>query len=83
MMYKIVHNLVEINLGDSIQLIVNSITRGHSKRIKVPMARLNCRAHFFVNRVASVWNHLSESTVSANSVFMFKQNVFDRIYPNF
>ena len=75
LLYKISNNLVEINLGDAITPLI-SRTRGHSKRFKIPPARINCKLHFFTNRTIKVWNSLSEITVNAGSVFCFRKCVF-------
>lgn len=72
LLFKICNNLVEINLGDEIKLLI-SLTRGHSKRLVVQPARLNSKLHFFANRTGKVWNCLSEKTVTASSVFCFKK----------
>ncbi|HMK58440.1 MAG TPA: reverse transcriptase family protein [Nitrososphaeraceae archaeon] len=73
--YKIINNLIEINLGDAIKPLI-SVTRGHSKRFKIPPARINTKLHFFTNRTIKVWNCLSEITVTADSVSCFKRSLY-------
>jgi len=70
--YKITNNLIKIDFGDVIAK-VDSVTRGHSKRFVVPLARKNCRSYFFLNRTIPVWNKLSERTVSAGSLNDFRK----------
>ena len=74
-LYKIVNKLIDIDLGVSIQYVSNSVTRGHSRRLRAPSARINSRLHFFTVRTIKVWNCLSESTVCSESVFSFKKNL--------
>ena len=49
-----------------------SARRGHSKKLFLPRARLEIRRRFFAVRVIRVWNSLSEETVSAPSLNIFK-----------
>ena len=72
--FKIVNNIVKIDFGDLI-VQLNSVTRGHSKRFAVPPARINCRAHFFLNRTIPIWNKLSERSIQSSSVTEFKQSI--------
>jgi hypothetical protein len=74
LLYKIINKLVVVNLGYTIQPLV-SITRGHSRRLKVPAARINTRLHFFAIRSIKVWNCLSEETVCSDSIFNFKKSM--------
>ena len=45
--YKIVNNLINIDVSGEIKPIRESKTRGQSKRFIIPTARLNCRKNFF------------------------------------
>jgi hypothetical protein len=75
LLYKVVNNLVVLNLGQALDPIINSITRGHSRRFKVPLARTNNKLHSFVARIIRVWNCLSEGTVTSTTVLCFKKLV--------
>lgn len=74
LLYKISKNIVAVNLCESIKPLI-SITRGHTRRYKIPRARINTTLHVFANRTIKVWNCLSEETVSSDSVFSFKRSV--------
>ena len=69
------NNLVVLNLGQALDPIINSITRGHSRRFKAPLARTNNKLHSFVARTIRVWNCLSERTVASTTVLCFKKLV--------
>lgn len=76
LLYKIINKLVDINLNNSIIFSSNiKNTRGHSKRLLVQPARVNTRLYFFANRVVKVWNILSETTVSSQSLSIFMTNL--------
>jgi len=82
--YKITNHLITIDLGDSLlPFPANSVTRGHSRRFKIPPARLNSRLHFFTHRTIRVWNCLTEPTVSAVSLNEFKSLVGREDLSNF
>ena len=82
-LYKILNKLVDIDLADSIQYVSSSVTRGHSRRLRAPPARINSRLYFFTVRTVKIWNGLSESTVCSESVFSFKKNLLDENLSNF
>ena len=81
--YKIVNRLIVIDLGDIIQPINFQLTRGHSRRFTIPPARINCRLHFFVNRVIPIWNSLSEVSVTASSVYIFRKYLANESFQKF
>ena len=62
---------------------LNSSTRGHSKKLQIQEAT-GIRKHFLSTRVADRWNRLSEETIAAPNINIFKsrlakelQNKFD------
>jgi hypothetical protein len=71
LLFKILNNLVDINLGDSISFCSGS-TRGHSLKLVVKGGRVNARLHFFATRTVKYWNFLPEFCVSASSVSSFR-----------
>ena len=81
--YKIVNRLIVIDLGDLIQPINCQQTRGHSRRFTIPPARINCRLHFFVNKVIPIWNPLSEVSVTASSVYIFRKYLANESFQKF
>ena len=54
-------------------------TRGHSKKLHKPQARIDPRKYSFSHRVIETWNSLSEEVISSTSVNEFKS----RIAPTF
>ena len=43
--------------------------------------RIDIRKYYFTNRVVDIWNDLSESVVSANTMFTF-ENRLDKYWAN-
>ena len=43
--------------------------------------RIDIRKYYFINRVVDIWNDLSESVVSANTMFTF-ENRLDKYWAN-
>jgi len=74
LLYKIVHNLVTVDLDNALSFSKGS-TRGHSYKLEVKRARTNVRLHFFTVRTIKIWNSLTEAVVSATSVNSFKNSL--------
>jgi hypothetical protein len=55
--------------------------RGHTKQLFITRSKKEVRAKFFTQRVAPVWNSLTEDIVSAPSVNAFK-NRLDKFWEN-
>jgi hypothetical protein len=72
--FKIVYALDNLSFDDFF-IFANGRTRGHSKRLFVAHSRIDCRKHFFANRVVRVWNYLPESVVASLSVEVFKRKL--------
>ena len=75
MVYKILHNLVEINSNSFFTLANNSKIRGHSLRLKVNFCRLDIYKYYFTNRIIIIWNSLSEHIVNSSSLPIFKKRL--------
>ena len=73
-MYKIVNNLVDLDMNNFFSLNSNS-TRGHNLKINFQHARLNCRKYFFVNRTIPIWNQLPNEIVNCSNVNAFKNKI--------
>ena len=56
--YKIIHGYVSLSPDSFFTVVRDHRTRGHSFKLFVPDARVNCRKHFFAVRVINVWNRL-------------------------
>jgi len=52
-----------------------SSTRGHSYKLKIPLAKTRIRGHVFSSRVVKDWNSLPERIVMSESVNQFKSNL--------
>jgi hypothetical protein len=74
LLFKILNNLIDIDLGDSISLC-SGVTRGHSLKLAVKGGRINARLHFFSVRTVNYWNFLPDFCVSASSVFSFRASL--------
>ncbi len=78
--YKIIYGLVELTFADFFQWSTTTSLRGHSLKLSLPLVRLDSRRNFFAVRVIAPWNSLSEETVTARSLLVFKRRlqVFER-----
>lgn len=63
------------------QLSDVTVTRGNSKKLFKPRARLNVRKFFFTHRVIDSWNSLPDNVVEAESLNSFK-NMLDKLWEN-
>ena len=71
MIYKIVNNLVEIDIGNS--LIKNNLpTRGHSNRFKQLFTRVNSFKHSFYPDAIKLWNKLPDTIINCTMLQNFK-----------
>jgi hypothetical protein len=70
--YRIVRGLTTVDFPFFDRALYSG-TRGHSYKLQVQLATLDCRKYFFSHRVVPVWNSLPEGVVSAASVYTFKR----------
>ena len=75
MVYKIVNNLMTINLNGSVKLFNNVGTRGNTYKLTKNYARLDIRKFFFCNRIVDVWNMLDKETVCSRNLHNFKHKL--------
>ena len=73
LIYKIFHNLVDIDASAFFVLSTNVTTRGHSFKLDKQLCRFNTRQHSFACRRIDCWNSLSEIIVSSTSLQTFKR----------
>ena len=57
-------------------------TRGHHLKFSRDNFKINCRHHFFTNRVANAWNSLPTDCVETNSLDLFKSKI-DNLYERY
>lgn len=72
LVYKIVHHLIDLEFTDFFVLNTN-VTRGHRFKLRVQFSRINCRRHFFNNRIVHVWNDLASSVVESANLGLFRK----------
>ena len=56
-------------------LLDESRRRGHSRKLFLPRCAREVRRRFFPVRVVKLWNSLSETTVTSDSLAKFKQSL--------
>ena len=73
--YNILHGNLDTEISNFFQLDTSSKTRGHTWKLKIYVARLDVRLHYFSYRIINAWNALSQSTVDSSSIASFKCNL--------
>ena len=53
LLYKIIHNLIDITFENFFNL-AETRTRGHSYKLRVVFSRVNCHKYHFFNRIVNV-----------------------------
>ena len=74
LVYKIIHNLVDIPF-EKYFVFSSSRTRGHPYKLSVPFSRVNCHKYHFFNRIVNMWNHVPEDIVIAEKLCLFKSKI--------
>ena len=83
-MYKMIQGLYDQDVLPRFEMrenVVSRTNRRHSKQIYISSCEKEVRANFFINRVAPVWNGLTQEVVDAPSVDTFKKRL-DRLWEN-
>ena len=79
MVYKIVHNLVDLEFADFFHYYDVSpyhLRHDHPFKLKPPaICHSAVSTNFFANRVVSVWNNLDTYVVSSDSLAAFKSRL--------
>ena len=70
MLFKILHNLVELCLPNYIAY-KTSATRGHKYKLSIPFSRVDVYKYSFFPSTIPKWNSLPVSTVEVASVDSF------------
>jgi len=72
MCYKIVSNIVKLELSDFFCFFNTFTTRGHPYKLYVSRASANVRRYFFAHRVVKPWNSLPVNAVDFSSLGHFR-----------
>ena len=75
-MYKIVHNLVDLERDALVTMTSSSVTRNSLFKISKPTSVSSARCKFLCVRSNNVWNFLSEETRAAPSISRFKNSLY-------
>lgn len=70
--YRIVHEIDNIDLNHFFEYHTGPNTRGHSFKLKKPRAEKNIKLHSFSHRIIQDWNSLTDETVNKTSINSFK-----------
>ena len=74
MMYKIRHNLVDINFNDHFTRPKTSTsTRGHNEKLQIPFSRTNPRKNSFFIEEIKIWNSLPPSAIYSSNLHTFEK----------
>jgi len=86
MMYKIVHNLVDVDRNALITFSSTSVTRNSLLKFYKQTSLSSVCAQFLCMRCINAWNYLSEEARSSTSVSALKKSVYlqlNKIYVRF
>ena len=75
MMYKIVHNLVDVDCNALISVNSTSVARNSFLKLYKPFSISSVRSHFLCVRCINVWNYLAEETRASTSISAFKNSL--------
>lgn len=73
--YKIINNLVNLNVTDMFKFLNNPKTRGHSLQLIKPRCSTNFFLHGFACRAINAWNKLDSGIVYSPSIASFKHKL--------
>lgn len=70
--FKIIHKIDDISMDKFFSFSTNSVTRGHSLKLRKPRANKSVRNNSFSFRVIDDWNNLPDNIVTLDTVNKFK-----------
>ncbi|XP_071941143.1 uncharacterized protein [Antedon mediterranea] len=73
--FKIIKGLDDIEAETFFDFREDSRTRGHQFKLRKPRARLKIRSHSFSCRIVNTWNNLYHTTVQAENINAFKDQL--------
>ena len=74
MMYKILHGLDGVHFDDLFSFH-NTITRTNGYKLYKKFNHLNCRKHFFSQRIINDWNGLPQDIIESENILTFKSKL--------
>ena len=74
-LFKMYKGLSSVPLETFFTRDTDSVTRGHSGKLKKQFSRTDIRQHFFSNRVVSRWNYLPADAINSGTVNTFKSHL--------
>ena len=76
MMFKIIHNLVNIPVNSYLTPVsMTHDTRGHNMRFTQPMTRIDSYLHSFFPSAIKIWNSLPQHVIDSKDIDEFKQRL--------
>ena len=73
--YKILHQLYDVDVVPLLTRNLNARTRGNSFKLKVSRCKYDVNKFSYCNRVVNVWNSQSNDVVNSASLYSFKDNL--------
>ena len=73
--FKILHDIYDINVVPLLVRNFETRTRGNSLRLKVARCKYDIKKFSFCNRIVNMWNSLPDYVVNSVSVNAFKNNL--------
>ena len=73
--FKMVKQLSSVPCNRFFKRAEDSVTRGHTWKLVKESCHLDCRLHFFSQRVINRWNSLSQADIDAATVNSFKNHL--------
>ena len=73
--YKLRHNLIDLDVNDFFSFRVSSQLRGHDSQLYHDYAFHNYRLRFFTHFVGTYWNKLSQDVINSCSIAQFKKKL--------
>ena len=74
--YKIINDLTTVNVQNCYRFVNRA--RGHSRHLYKFYSRTDKRKYFWINRIRTEWNNLSNTIVTSRSLYMFKKAIKTR-----
>ena len=75
MLYKIVNNLVEVDLSKGLIPLMRHFRSRHTKSFRIPYEKKTYLQYGFLSRTIKQWNSLHSTLATAPSLNVFKSRV--------